>query len=356
MLKVMLVDDDFVVLNGMANKVINWEALDCEIVGTASDGVEALRKIETLRPDVVFTDVVMPRMNGLELLEEIRKRWPDVHVVVISAYDESAYVRQSMHSDAVEYLLKPCREQEIAEAIAKIRGRMDGAAMRHQPENISDEDYNKIKALTGDVLEALKDVSLETVEMKTAKMFDQVETLKMSSMLYMTSVCVDLLTQSINVVKQALPDERSLEIGTALDMISRVRGMEELRSMMIRTMCGMALTLANGTAEMTRIVRQTYDIIEKRYMENLTAQQIANELHISVNTLQNHFKQEYGTTIRQYMTEVRIRQAKRQLRQTNDKIADICEQVGYHDTDYFTRVFREATGQTPHEYRKSGRK
>lgn len=352
MLKVMVVDDDYAVREGMVAGV-NWTKLGCRVIAQADDGVDALKKIEKEQPDVIFTDVVMPRMDGLELMEEVLARYPQIRMVVISAYDEAPYVRRSMHFEAVEYLLKPYNENQVAEVIAKIRSRMS-TPMRHVQDNLPDEDYQTICALSEQTLTSLRQADPDLVDGCVRELFDQIEALHIRSMLFITTVCVDLLTKAIGVVKQALPGESQLEIRSMLDMVARVKTVDELRELTTRALRGMACTMAAADSEMSRIVKRVCQIIEREYMTNLTIPQIAERMHVSVNYLQAQFKRETGRTIRQYLTEVRVEQAKRLLRSSGCKVSDVCSQVGYKDTDYFVRVFREATGVTPNEYRKSG--
>ena len=352
MLKVMVVDDDYAVREGMVAGV-NWTRLGCRVIAQADDGVDALKKIEKERPDVIFTDVVMPRMDGLGLMEEVLRRYPEIRMVVISAYDEAPFVRQSMHFEAVEYLLKPYDEQQVAEVIEKIRAKIS-TPMRHAQDNLPDEDYQAIRTLSEETLACLRQADPDLVEKRVRELFDRIEALHIRSMLFVTTVCVDLLTKAIGVVKQTLPGESQLEIRSMLDMVAKIKTVGEMRELTMRALRGMACTMAAAGSEMSRIVKQVCQIIENEYMTNLTIPQFAERMHVSVNYLQSQFKRETGRTIRQYLTDVRVEQARRLLRQSSCKVSDVCSQVGYKDTDYFVRVFREATGMTPNEYRKSG--
>ena len=351
MLRVLVVDDDFVVREGM-RVMINWPAMGCELVGLAEDGVEALNMVAKLRPDVVLADVVMPRMGGLELLEKLREQYPQVAVVILSAFDEAEYVRRSLRFQATDYLLKPLKEEEIRATMQRIRVIRDGQPIYHTSDHLPDDAYNEIRALSEAALESLRTAEPEQVEKKTEEIFFGLNRLGIRSMLFITSTCVDLLTQAINLVKRVLPDDQSVEISSILDMVSKVHGVEEMKSLTMHAMYGMACTMAQDSGNMSMLAKRARSILERRYMEPLTIPQIAKELHVSVNYLQNQFKKETGDTIRQYLTDVRIDRAKYLLRSGDGKIPDIADQVGYKDTDHFSRVFREATGITPNEYRK----
>ena len=105
MYKVMLVDDDPIVMVQM-KKIIDWEELNCEIISEAANGKEALNKIKSFSPDIVFTDISMPGLNGIDLINYICRNHPDIKVVALSAYDNFDYVRNSLTFGAVDYLLK----------------------------------------------------------------------------------------------------------------------------------------------------------------------------------------------------------------------------------------------------------
>lgn len=352
MLKIMVVDDDYTVREGIIHS-INWTRMGCRVIAGAGDGREALRLIEKEAPDVIFTDMVMPGLDGAGLMEAVRRQYPQIYVVVLSAYDEAPLVRSSLHWEAVEYLLKPYDEQQVAAVIEKIR-RKRSSPLRHAQDNLRNEDYTSIHILSEAALESLRQANPDLTEQRVRALFDQIEALNVRSMLFITSTCVDLLTKGVELVRQMIPDEAHLEIRSMLDRVAEVRSVGEMRELTLRTLRGMACTIADQQSEMSRLVQKAARIIQAEYMTSLTIQQLADRLHVSVNYLQSQFKKENGCTIRQYLTDVRVEQAKRLLLKSACKVADVAGQVGYRDTDYFVRIFRESTGVTPNEYRRSG--
>ena len=112
MYKVLLVDDEELVLKSLWAG-IEWAKEGYEVVGTAASGAEALEKIESLNPDLVFTDIRMPDFNGLELLAKMRKQYPKISVIVVSGYAEFAYAQKAIKYGAIGYCLKPFDYDEI---------------------------------------------------------------------------------------------------------------------------------------------------------------------------------------------------------------------------------------------------
>lgn len=118
MYKVLLVDDETIVLDGLKRR-IHWESLNLEIVGTATDGLDAIRKIEQLKPDIVITDIIMPIMDGIKLIETIRELELPVKIIILSGHDEFSYAQKAIRLGAIEYQLKPVSSEEIESSLKK---------------------------------------------------------------------------------------------------------------------------------------------------------------------------------------------------------------------------------------------
>lgn len=111
MYRVFLADDEMWVLFGL-KKLIEKSGLPFQIVGEATNGVTTLEELEKKRPDVLFSDIRMPGLDGLELLERIKERGLQVEVIFVSGYAEFEYARRALQMEAFDYILKPV-EQEI---------------------------------------------------------------------------------------------------------------------------------------------------------------------------------------------------------------------------------------------------
>ena len=83
MYKVVIVDDEPIIVEGLS-RVIKWEYYDCQIVGTAFDGKEGLELIEKKKPDIVFTDIAMPGMQGLQMITSLRVEHPDMMFTILT--------------------------------------------------------------------------------------------------------------------------------------------------------------------------------------------------------------------------------------------------------------------------------
>lgn len=122
--KIMLVDDEEEVRKSIIKK-IDWEDTGFEVVGDAENGEDALEKLELWEPDVVFTDIRMPYMDGLALTEKIRQRFPSMKVAIFSGFDDFEYAQRAIQLNVTEYILKPVNVEEMTAILKKIRRNLD---------------------------------------------------------------------------------------------------------------------------------------------------------------------------------------------------------------------------------------
>lgn len=120
MLKVLVVDDESVVRRGIVLGV-DWASMDCAVVGEASNGEEGIAAVEQLNPNLIISDIRMPRMDGIEMMFELRRRGCRAHVILLTAYSDFSYAKSALQFGATDYLLKPFRDIELAAAINRVR-------------------------------------------------------------------------------------------------------------------------------------------------------------------------------------------------------------------------------------------
>ena len=118
-IRVLLVDDHTILREGV--RALLTDEPEIVVVGEAGDGQEALEKVDTLHPDIVLMDMVMPRMNGLEATGHIKRRHPEVKVLILSMYDDDEYVQQVIQAGASGYLLKGMAADDLVLAIREVQ-------------------------------------------------------------------------------------------------------------------------------------------------------------------------------------------------------------------------------------------
>lgn len=124
MYRVMIIDDEMSARR-LLQAAIDWEGLGLEFAGEASSGIEAINTIDEIRPDIVFVDICMPFMNGIEFTRLATQRYPDLVVIVLTGFDDFEYARQCVSLPVVEYILKPIVRKDLNDTLKKIIEKMN---------------------------------------------------------------------------------------------------------------------------------------------------------------------------------------------------------------------------------------
>lgn len=119
-LRVLLVDDEIMIREGF-KRLFDWEAHDCEVIGEAADGMEALNQIDVLNPDIVIMDINIPIMNGLKVIKLSRMKHPEIAFVIVSGYDDFSYCREALRLQITDYILKPVNYDEFGKCIDNLK-------------------------------------------------------------------------------------------------------------------------------------------------------------------------------------------------------------------------------------------
>lgn len=235
MIRVMIADDERIIRRTI-KAIGQWEEYHMEIVGEASNGVEALEMIEKAEPDVMFLDMRMPGYSGIEILTQLSERNIDLLIVIISGYDDFEYAKTALKYGAVDYLLKPIDRNEFNRTLKRIN----------------------------EILKENKDDYFSVTPNK--------------------------------------------------DIVEKIK-----------------------------------ERIEKEYANDISLTRFANECFINKDVLSRMYKKKYGIGITNYINQVRLEQAKVYL-MLGYSSTQAAQLVGYHDVNYFSRVFKKYFGITPTEF------
>ncbi len=115
--RVLIVDDSVLMRNKLVKIV---ESLNYEVVGVATDGNEALKKFETLLPDIVTMDISMPNMNGLQAVEAIVSKYPKANIIMVSALNQKKMVLKALEKGAKHFIIKPFETDRFKEVVEQV--------------------------------------------------------------------------------------------------------------------------------------------------------------------------------------------------------------------------------------------
>ena len=124
MYKILLVDDEILVRDAIREN-IDWEKLDCELIGDCENGKQAVEFVKTHEVDIVLTDILMPYMDGMELSHFLHDNYPDILIVIFSGFGEFEYAKKAIQYNVSEYMLKPVTAMELTKVIENMKEKLD---------------------------------------------------------------------------------------------------------------------------------------------------------------------------------------------------------------------------------------
>lgn len=130
-LKVLIVDDEYLIRNLLKMR-IDWEKQGMKIIGEAANAAEALEFVDKQKPDIIFTDIYMPSIDGIEFSERVLNRYPDIKIVVVTGHNEFEYAQKSIKLGITDFILKPIRADELLSVAGKLRSQIEEERAREQ--------------------------------------------------------------------------------------------------------------------------------------------------------------------------------------------------------------------------------
>ena len=115
--KVVIVDDELIIVEGLT-KTLPWEQWNCKIVATASDGEEGRKIIEQYHPDLVFSDIAMPGVDGLKMIAGLKSEFPDMQISILTGFRDFDYCQEAIRLGVTRFVLKPSKLEELEEALS----------------------------------------------------------------------------------------------------------------------------------------------------------------------------------------------------------------------------------------------
>jgi len=124
MYKLLIADDENTILKGLS-RFMPWDTIGCEVDGTAKDGQEAIEHIKSRPPDIVITDIKMPRKSGIDVACFVHENCPQIKVIILTGFAEFEYARSALVYGVSDYVLKPVSKIKLLDAVKKLTIKID---------------------------------------------------------------------------------------------------------------------------------------------------------------------------------------------------------------------------------------
>ena len=397
MYKVLIADDEDIIRRGMAGMVAQHPKL--EAAALAEDGEIALEKAAQTRPDLMLVDINMPFLDGFAFIKAAKQLLPDVEIIMVTGYDDFAFVQQALQLGVADYLLKPIMEELFFQVLDKAVERLDSKAKsRKYMDWLTLQMERNRPAMVNDFFRRWLRNSMDQLEIE-----DRMQYLKIQiplpywvTILHLRSDPAqeasitdwdpDLLLYGCdNMIQEVFaPYCRVLTFRTedgALAVISEVLTQpqwEELSGELaapiekyLRLKAELVQRQGGSLMEFPEVVegalqeykaRQRYSevvvsaihMIDKQWgSSGLSLQAAADALHVTPQYLSRIFHQETGDTFGSYLAGKRMKEAMRLLQNQNLKMYEIAQKTGYSSQHYFSSAFKRSLGISPAEYRKN---
>jgi two-component system response regulator YesN len=359
--RVLIADDEY-----SARKMLHLYLSTLEgytIVGEAANGQKALELFRELKPDVLITDIQMPIMNGLELIEHIRQEKEDQIVIILSCYESFSFAQRAIRLGVKDYLVKDMiTPEELGDCL-------DHATAGLEPEKTPEvkpfapkpQDIRSIRGIVpehaGLIEQELQALSGHFFTRDAGKTVQAIENLYRAHFSGMTQFC---FLQQINqiliswiideCVRHSIPTEQVLTgAGSPLSILECTSDPQIACTLLCKWVQQLMEQLADTGTESPRI-RQVITYLNENYHRDLSLQSIADHFHIHKVYLSRSFKEETGTNLNSYLSYLRIEKAKLLLCMKTYRTNEIAYMVGFNNTQNFYNAFRKLVGCSPSDY------
>ena len=411
MYRLLIVDDEEDIRNGMS-RGIPWKEWGFTVVGIAENGEEAVFLTEKEKPDVVLSDIRMPKMDGVELMQYLHDNLPEIKIVILSGYNDLEYLNMAIKNQVTEYMLKPTDIDEFEQLFRKIRKNLDEeksrreelnqlklAAMQSQALSYETVLNNLLDGYVGDSREYAwkQELEKEGMDFNACVMVildtasesednkDDSYRLKQRIIRYCNSRqmqwvsrfflyrgghIVGLVTLEQMRFEEPGPEMRLLsecveemqaEIGDIYGMALRA-GISDLcrdeRMLPLiyqeteARMSSVEPDLLNNQKKSNLLVTAVREYIDREFTSNmLSLETVAERFNRNPAYISKVFKKGTGFNFSDYITQKRMEKSKALLRDMSLKVYEIAEMTGYADVSNFIKVFRKKCGMSPNEYR-----
>lgn len=357
---ILIADDEY-----SARKMLRMHLARLEgysIVGEAANGQKALELWRALQPDILITDIQMPIMNGLDLVEAIRREKAEQIVIILSCHESFLYAQRAIRLRVRDYLVKDLITTEDLDkclsAASRLLSEREPAAEVFAPKVL---DIHTIRGILPEhaarIEEELARLSGSFFTRDRTGTVRSIQNLYRAQLSGMTQFCFlqkinnILISWIINECVRHGIDPATVFAGSGSPLSVLDAAPEPAAACTV--LCRWVENLMDSTEQESREserIRKVIAYLNENYHQDLSLQSIADHFHIHRVYLSRSFKEETGTTLNSYLSYLRIEKAKLLLCMRTYRTTEIAYMVGFNNTQNFYNVFRKLVGCSPSDY------
>ncbi|EKQ54847.1 MULTISPECIES: response regulator [Clostridium] len=343
MYEILFVDDDECI-GFIASKFKLWNNSNFKIKSQARNGKEALEILEKETFDLIITDIRMPIIDGLELIKIMRENGDKTAVILSSTYSDFEYAKKGLQLGAIDYIVKPFSEEDLSKALF----RTEKLLLENEKETkkiISDDSISEAKIqqwynhiihyersksqLIGEFYRELEELFPEKNEIYP-KLINNIILHEIWNRICNTFPWITYI-EDFKVISQ--DGQFTFEVEVLVESLQSIVKQYELN-------------------KYDSVINKICSIIVEHISNDKILDVVSSEVGLSKDYMGKLFRSKLGMTLGEYCTKVKIQYAKKMLQDSNMKVYEISEFLGYSTVDYFSKLFKNNVGLTPMQYRK----
>ena len=338
MCRILLVDDEHLERKAL-EIIIKKGVSQASIVGQAESGNEAVRLCSELKPDIIFMDIKIPGINGIQASKIIKEKYPQTIIFILTAYDEFDFAHKAVKIGIDDYILKPAKPEEIVSIIKKYEHKIKYSEGILDIEKLSNHilsrKYNDAKI-------ALKD-ALDRLEADQNK--DEVEKIKKA-----VTIADKMVEVSTSIGLKKIHTDKY----DATKRFSQIHEFKTARIALAEILSKIFEEIVdNKLYDRNDEINAIVNYVERNYQNRISLEEVADYVNLNPQYLSRLVKKELGIGFTHYVTNLKIEKAKELLSDTDLPVLNISLELSYNEPNYFCKVFKKVVGMTPMEYRAS---
>lgn len=338
----LIIEDEPIILKGISLLIEEYTYPDNEVprIQIAHDGEEANQRLQTESFDFIFTDIKMPKMSGLELVEKWSYKKTETQWVIISGFNDFEFAQKALKHGVKDYLLKPVTRNKMNEALERLlahrRRTIDSFVTITQSQNIIDKleesiwmlDEDKIKQQLKDWTYQLPYQSIENLNYK--KSLEEILHFLISR--FQEKGVKEINSESIEVIGHTKEELEKAFLKVCSDIVNVIK--------------------IKRKGNIIDPIDAAKQYIQANIGEKMHLTDVAEKLGFNPTYFSQLFKKETGESFVVFRRKIRMERAKQLIEQDEMRIIDIANEIGYGDLAHFTKSFKKYTGVTPSNYKQ----